>query len=69
MNKSKLVPGVFVGLTEGASLGVLLMPNKVSESRKKLSKNKFEFNDNLKMKYNVLGGKITDSLENLKTQK
>ena len=38
MSKGKLITGVIVGATAGAILGILMAPDKGSETRKKLQK-------------------------------
>ncbi|WP_317896753.1 YtxH domain-containing protein [Aurantibacillus circumpalustris] len=49
-NMGKIIGGVIIGLAAGAALGILLAPDKGSETRKKINTGAKELADNLKDK-------------------
>lgn len=61
MNSGKLTTGVLLGAAAGAILGVLLAPDKGSETRKKISKTSTDLKDSLK-------GKFTSMAEDLSSK-
>jgi gas vesicle protein len=63
MSTGKMVLGAVAGLAVGAALGVLLAPDKGSETRKKLGKKKDELTGSLKDKYESLKGKYNSALD------
>lgn len=72
METGKVVLGALAGIAIGAVVGVLLAPDKGSETRKKISKKGSEYKDGLKEKYDGLKDKyntivdgVTNKLESL----
>ena len=60
MSKGKLVTGILAGAAAGAILGILLAPDKGSETRKKITKKGNDLSGSVKDGI----GKITDSINN-----
>jgi gas vesicle protein len=72
METGKVVLGTLAGIAIGAVVGVLLAPDKGSETRRKLSQKGSEYKDGLKEKYDGLKDKynnlvdgVTNKLESL----
>jgi len=63
MSTGKIVLGTLAGIAIGAAIGVLLAPDKGSETRKKIIKKKGELTDGLKDKYENLKGKYNNALD------
>ena len=63
MNNGKLLTGVLLGAAAGAILGVLLAPDKGSETRKKISKTSADFKDSIKQKFNGIVEELTNKYE------
>ena len=66
MNSGKIVLGALAGLAAGAILGVLLAPEKGSDTRKKIAKKGKDVADDLKGKYNDVINTLSSKLETAK---
>lgn len=62
MDKGKVLLGVAAGLAAGAALGLLLAPDKGSNTRKKIGKKKDKLIDDMKVKLNGLVDDATHKL-------
>jgi gas vesicle protein len=63
METGKIVLGTLAGIAIGAVVGVLMAPDKGSETRKKLSKKGSELTGGLKDKYASLKDKYNSALD------
>lgn len=68
MSSGKVVLGVLAGLAAGALLGILLAPDKGSETRKKLKENAGDYADELKKKLSKFVETVTDKFESAKAE-
>jgi gas vesicle protein len=68
MSKGKLVSGVLIGAAAGALLGILLAPDKGSETRKKLNKKGSDFGSNVKNKFNDFVDGLASKFEDVKSE-
>ena len=66
MNSGKIVLGALAGLAAGAVLGILLAPDKGSETRKKIAKKGKDVADDVKVKYNDVINTLASKLESAK---
>jgi gas vesicle protein len=64
MENGKIVLGALAGIAIGAAVGILLAPDKGSETRKKISKKRGELAHGLKEKYDHLRGKYNSAIDN-----
>ncbi len=60
--------GVLAGAAAGALLGVLLAPDKGSETRRKVSEKGQDYVDTLTLKFNELMSELDDKLEKMKEE-
>ena len=67
MANTKTVLGFLAGAAVGALAGILLAPDKGSETRKKISKKTNDLGDSLKGSFNDFVDGIKDSYSNLKS--
>jgi len=72
MSTSKIITALFIGAAAGAIAGILLAPDKGTETRKKIAKKSSDMADDVKAKMSDLAegvkGKVqtaTDSVSNL----
>lgn len=65
MKEGKIVLGVLAGLAAGAVLGILLAPDKGSETRKKLTGKGSKYIDDIKEKLNDVYHSILDKSESV----
>jgi len=56
----KTITGVLAGAAAGAVLGILFAPSKGSVTRRKFSRQSFDFTDELEEKFNTLIDNITE---------
>lgn len=68
MNTGKMILSIAVGVAAGAVIGVLLAPDKGSETRRKISQRSNEYADNLKTKFNDFIENMLDKFETVKTE-
>ncbi len=67
MNAGKFILSIAVGVAAGAVLGVLLAPDKGSETRRKISEKSNEYADELKDKFNDFIENMIDKFDTVKT--
>ncbi|RZJ30611.1 MAG: YtxH domain-containing protein [Flavobacterium sp.] len=63
MSTGKVVLGTLAGIAIGAAVGVLMAPDKGTETRKKILKKKGELSENLKEKYGSLKDKYNTVID------
>jgi len=68
MSKGNFFMGVLAGAAAGALLGVLLAPDKGSETRRKVSEKGQDYVDTLTLKFNELMSELDDKLEKMKEE-
>ncbi len=68
MSKGKLLLGVLAGFAAGALLGILMAPDKGSETRKKFTKKGTDFADDLEGKFDDFMSSVTEEFEKLKKE-
>jgi gas vesicle protein len=66
MSKGKLITSVLAGAAAGAILGILLAPDKGSETRKKIAKKSNDFTGSVKDGLGKIGDTIADKYSNIK---
>ena len=66
MSKGKLVTGVLAGAAAGAILGILLAPDKGSETRKKIAKKGNDLSETVKDGIGKIGDSINNKYQNVK---
>ncbi len=67
MSKSKVLAGLLVGAAAGAILGLLLAPEKGSETRKKISEKKNKIGEDLKNKFGEVKETLKGKYDNIKS--
>lgn len=67
MSKSKVLAGLLVGAAAGAVLGLLLAPEKGSDTRKKISDRKNKFGKDLKDKFGEVKETIKSKYDNIRS--
>jgi gas vesicle protein len=60
MNSGKVVLGVLAGVAIGAMFGILFAPDKGSDTRRKISKKRDDYIDDLEEKFNDFTDDIAD---------
>ena len=63
MKTGKLATGILLGAAAGAILGILLAPEKGSETRKKISKSSSDFKESVKTKFNNIIDELSSKYE------
>ncbi|WP_301923546.1 YtxH domain-containing protein [Ferruginibacter sp.] len=66
MSKGKLLTGVLVGAAAGAVLGILMAPDKGSETRKKIAKKSNDVSGSVKDGFEKLGDTVSEKYRNIK---
>ncbi len=66
MSSGKVLTGVFVGLAAGAIMGILLAPDKGSNTRKKISKKGDDYMEDLQVRLDCFVESITDRFKSAK---
>ena len=66
MSTTKLLSAIILGAAAGAVAGLLLAPDKGSETRKKIAKRTGEFGDAVKNKFTEFGETISEKYENIR---
>lgn len=66
MSSGKVLLGVLAGLATGAILGILLAPEKGSDTRKKISRKREEYTDAVKEKLDDFLDGISDKFQEVK---
>ena len=66
MSKGKLVTGVLAGAAAGAILGILLAPDKGSETRKKIAKKGNDLSGSVKDGIGKIGDSINNKYQDIK---
>jgi len=67
MSNVKLLSGVLLGAAAGAVLGILLAPEKGSETRKKLSQKGADLTESLKSTFNDFVDRIGEKYDDVKS--
>jgi gas vesicle protein len=68
MNAGKMILSIAVGVAAGAVIGVLLAPDKGSETRRKISERSNEYADGLKTKFNDFIESVLDKFDSVKAE-
>ena len=68
MRSNKLLAAVLVGAAAGAVLGILIAPDKGSETRKKISKKAGDINETIREKINEMGEVIAQKYDNIRSE-
>lgn len=66
MSKQKLLAGILLGAAAGAVLGILFAPDKGSETRRKIGKEKDKLTNKVKDSFNDLVDTVSDKVESAK---
>jgi len=66
MSTGKVLLGLMAGVATGAILGILLAPEKGSDTRNKISKKGKGYSDSLKNKFDEFKETITEKFEKVK---
>jgi gas vesicle protein len=66
MNSGKVVLGVLAGVAIGAMFGILFAPDKGSNTRRKISKKRDDYIDDLEEKFNEFTDSIVDKFDAVK---
>jgi gas vesicle protein len=68
MSTGKIALGALAGVAIGAAVGILFAPDKGSSTRKKISKKKDEYVDELEDKFTEFVNSITRKFETVKKE-
>lgn len=68
MSTVKLISSVLAGAAAGALLGILLAPDKGSETRRKIAQKSNDLTDNVKDKFSKMGDTISNKYQQVKSE-
>lgn len=68
MNAGKMILSIAAGVAAGAIIGVLLAPDKGTETRRKISQKSNEYADGLKTKFNDFIESMMDKFDSVKSE-
>lgn len=68
MSTGKLLLGIIAGVAAGATLGILLAPDKGSDTRKKILQKKDDYVGDLETKFNDFVGTVTNKFDAIKRE-
>jgi gas vesicle protein len=68
MNAGKMILSIAIGVAAGAVIGVLLAPEKGTETRRKISEKSNEYADGLKTKFNDFIESMMDKFDSVKSE-
>jgi gas vesicle protein len=66
MSKGKLLTGVLAGAAAGAVLGILMAPDKGSETRKKIAQKGNDLSESVKDGVSKFGDTVSEKYKNIK---
>ena len=67
MSKGKLITGIVAGAAAGAIVGILMAPDKGSETRKKIAKKGNDLSGSVKDGLNKITNNVSEKYNNLKS--
>ena len=68
MSKSKLLASLLIGAAAGAVLGILLAPDKGSETRKKIAKKTNKLSEELKTKFSEAKETLKEKYDSIRSE-
>ena len=68
MGSKNLLSAVLLGAAAGAVLGILLAPDKGSETRKKIAKKTGDIGDTVRNKFTEFGESIAEKFDNIRSE-
>ncbi|HLO92556.1 MAG TPA: YtxH domain-containing protein [Lentimicrobium sp.] len=68
MNAGRMILSIAAGVAAGAIIGVLLAPDKGTETRRKISEKSNEYADGLKTKFNDFIESMMDKFDSVKSE-
>jgi len=66
MSTGKILTGVAAGIAAGAIIGILLAPDKGSETRRKIAQKGNDLKDSIKARFSSMVDDVVDEYENTK---
>lgn len=68
MNAGKMILSIAAGVAAGAVIGILLAPDKGTETRRKISERSNEYAEGLKTKFNDFIESMMDKFDSVKSE-